>query len=531
MLVLAFALCVANALSVNAQYLDTYTVPHGVLRFSFEPHLTQWENRFDADGALERIDVDFTSDSAGADFFPSLAPVQLAVRNIIGDSMYRTNAGAFTTVLDSDVRRFPFNFQYGLTDRITLTASIPVVTTRSLVNFTVDSANAEMGWNQIAAGQNATATSQIAMLLGELGASATALDNVISGGGLDCPSGPQCDSARGLVDRARAARTNLIGMTGVIDDFGTIAAVVPPFAPLGSSTAGQALLAALTSISVDMQGFGVPGLNATLPLPAARLSADDVQSVFAAMELGYNSFGLEFNKYRERLGDIELGARFGLVQSPSLRAVLSGTVRLPTALRESPDHFLDIGTGDKQTDVQMGIEAALEPGSVLSLAVAASYNLQLSDRLTRRVTSPHQPIALENTERMVSRNLGDEFRIAAFPALRFAQGFVVYGSIDYYEKFSDSFTGVTQQVGFEESSAPPLSLLEESTSMRRLTVGGGVHYRSTGRLQQSLPIEAGVHYLRASRGSGGFTPQTQSVNFYLRLFFRLFGRAAEPNAS
>ena len=89
--------------------------------------MTQWENRFDADGTLERIDVDFTSDSAGADFFPSLAPVQLAVRNIIGDSMYRTNAGAFTTVLDSDVRRFPFNFQYGLTDRITLTASIPLL--------------------------------------------------------------------------------------------------------------------------------------------------------------------------------------------------------------------------------------------------------------------------------------------------------------------------------------------------------------------------------------------------------------------
>ena len=65
--------------------------------------------------------------------------------------------------------------------------------------------------------------------------------------------------------------------------------------------------------------------------------------------------------------------------------------------------------------------------------------------------------------------------------------------------------------------------------MQSISLGAGIHFRSTGREGLRLPVEAGVYYHAAYQGSGGFTPKTTGVSFYLRLFRRLFGgEPAEP---
>ncbi|MFQ5703681.1 MAG: hypothetical protein ACE5HT_06640 [Gemmatimonadales bacterium] len=513
-------LAIVAATPAAAQYPDTYVLPRGVLRASFEPLLWNYDERFRDDGEREPLGTNLTFDSAGVNFYAALLDPRRAIRSITGDSTYKINAGKFRTVLDADVRRFPFNFQLGVSNRLTLTLSIPIVTTRIQAGFTVDSSNANVGWNQVApTSGDANALSQISTLLSELDASAAALDGLITGGGLDCPSGgPQCAAAQNLLGRTRTLKTNLTTMTGVNSD-GTVSSELPPFAPLDSSIAGRALTSAIQGISAELQGVGVSGLTGTLPLPSARLSADDVQAVLTTPAFGYNAFPIEFAKTTQRLGDLEVGARWGLVSRPSLRAVVSGIVRLPTGLRDSPSHFLDIGTGDKQTDIELGMEAAFEPGSVVGLALAASYNLQLSDNLTRRITPINQPIALASTEQIVSRNLGDEFRFRAFPTLRLNPAFRAFAVVDYYRKSKDTFS-LGGGSGFDAS-------VLDSPSMRRVSVGAGIHYRSIGRAKDKLPIEAGLRYLAAFNGSGGFTPKTAGMNLYLRLFYHVFGGKKE----
>ena len=513
----------AVPIAARAQYPDTYTLGRGVLRMSFEPSYENWGYRFDTSGVAVPLGAHFSFDSTAGNLFPTMTPVERAIWSITGDSSLGTTAGAVRTTLDADVRRFPFNFRLGLLDNLTFTASIPIVTTRMQVDFAVDS-SANVGWNQASAVSSAASSAipQIVAVLGQLQAAANALEATVNGGGLDCPTGPQCDAARDLINRARALVTDLIALTGV-DAAGTPASILPPFAPVSTSAAGEAIASAIQNISAEFHTLGATGVTGRLPLPAAVVSPDSIRTVLTETTagFGYDAQPLEFAKYRQKLGDLELGLRFGLLQGRSLRAVLSTTVRLPTGVRDAPDHYVDIGTGDKQTDVEASIEVAYEPGSAVGLAVAASYNLQLGDRLVRRVAPPHQPIALAAAEQLVSRNLGDVLSLAAFPTVRLNQAFRAYGAIQYYRKGPDTYSGPDYSPpGLPTVSAADLGL---ETAMRSLSIGAGVHFRSTGREGISLPAEAGIHYSAAYQGSGGFTPKTNSVTFYLRLFRRLFG--------
>jgi len=496
------------------QYPDTYVIPGGVLRVSFEPSWTSWGERFDRDGNRELLGSDLTSDSAGADIIPTLLPVRTAVRAITGDTAYRVNAGAFRTTLDADVRRFPFNFQFGLTNRLTFSASLPVVTTRMQVDFAVDSTDATAGWNQAApTSGNPAGLQGIVTVLGQIEASATSLEGMIASGAFGCPTGPQCDTARDVVARARALAGNLAALSGV-SPTGGLSSELPPFAPLEASAAGQAITAAIQSLSADLQALGAPAISGTFPLPASRLGAEDVNAVFPTAGFGYDALPLEFVKYKEKLGDLELGLRYGVLQGSVLRAVISTVVRLPTGQRDSPDHFVDLGTGDKQTDLEMGIDASFDPGSVVSLGLMARYNRQLGDQLRRRVAPPWQPIAPVGTEQLVSRRLGDVLQLGAFPALRLAPAFRAFGSVLYTRKAGDEYSSAGDGVG-------AVDVLAQDTGWRTVNVGGGFYYRSLGRSESSLPLEAGLHYSAAFQGSGGLTPKTAGMHFYLRLFFRL----------
>jgi hypothetical protein len=331
-----------------------------------------------------------------------------------------------------------------------------------------------------------------------------------------------------VVDQTIALRNDIMMMTGVLSD-GSLVPALPPFSPLATSNAGLAVLAAIQNSSDDLVSFGAPAITTTLPLPAARIGNEDANAVLTDLGFGYDAFALEFVKYKEKLGDIELGLRWGLAQGSTLRAVLSGIVRLPTALQDHPANFVDIGTGNKQTDLQIGLDGAWEPGSVASLAFSGYYNLQLGDQLPRRVTSHDQPIQLSLYELTVSRNLGDVFRVAAFPAVSLAPGFVAFASIDYYHKGPDKYSWIEQPPLSE--GGPSVEELEFETRGAQLNIGGGLNFRSTGRRPGTLPLEAGVMYQVSYQGSGGQVPNVRGINFYLRLFFRLFGErpgATEP---
>jgi len=147
----------------------------------------------------------------------------------------------------------------------------------------------------------------------------------------------------------------------------------------------------------------------------------------------------------------------------------------------------------------------------------------LSDQLTRRVGPPDRPLLPLSSETTVTRNLADVIWASAHPTLRLSDTFTVYGTVSYYRKGEDRFSSP----GDQSSLLFPVDALNNETSMRALSFGGGIAYRTPYTQGGSMPIEAGLSYQSAFNGSGGLTPKANVLNLYLRLFYNLFGA---PNA-
>ncbi len=507
-----------------AQYPDARLVPRGVLRIAFEPVYFSYGERFDVDGNVEPLGTDFSDDVAGVRLTPTMWSPQDAIGSIIGDAGYTINAGVFRTTLDADIRRFPLNLDFGISRRLTLSASIPLVSTRVQVNFVVDTTGSDMGVNLVSTGQEEA----VRDLLLELEAGAALVESQIAAGAYGCPASQLCADAQDLVSRTRMLTGDLVVLTGVFPQ-GGVNDNLPPFTPRTSSTAGQAVLAAVEGAKAELESFGATPLTGSLPLPDAPVDAATFNNTLTAAGFGYTADSLAFVKYHLKLGDAEVGLRWGALQGENLRAVLTGIVRLPTGTRDLPENFVDIGSGDRQTDVALGAEAVWQPGSVLALAARVSYTMQLGDNLPRRITSHTRPIAIAATQQDVGRNLGDVFEAGLYPALRLSRSFVAYGSVYYYYKNTDRFS-LTGPFSLPDDQLPTaIEDLEFETGMRSLSFGAGLHYYADrGAGGPSLPIEAGIDYRTAFQGSGGLTPKATRLTFYLRLYWRLFGERERP---
>jgi hypothetical protein len=490
------------------------------MRISFEPLYMNARDRFDAGGNVEPIGADFTDSAAGIRLLPTLEQAQLAVRSIVNDPDYTMNAGAWTTTLDTDIRRFPFDFHFGLSDRITITARLPIVTTRMQVSFVVDSSSANVGLSPVT---SPAALQELQSLFAQLEAAAQFVEAEVAAGGYDCPSGPVCAQAQDVVDRARALKVDLTFLSGA-DETGIVTPDLPPLTPVATTAEAEAIAAEIAAVSTDLEGLGAVAITAGFPFPTtADVGSETFNGILGDSAFGYAAEPLDFVKYRNKLGDAEVGVRVGIAQRQRLRAVASATVRLPTGSLDSPDNYVDLGTGDKQTDVEFGLEAYWQPSNFLGLAANASYNLQLGHSLVRRATSHDAPLAPLYTRGTVNRTLGNEFRAGVFPSILLSHAFTVYGSALYYHKPADSFSAVDGNASIDPSQ------LQFETRMTTWSFGAGIYYHAArNRSGPSLPIEAGIDYRAALRGKGGQTPKTVSLNFYLRLFWRWFGGVEPP---
>lgn len=505
-----------------AQYHDARLIPGGLLRIGFEPHYRNYDQRFALgtpgvpDGTPELLGTDLTADTVGTNLFPALSPTEMALRVITDDAGYRMNVGSFRTVLDRDIRRFPLTLAYGLTDRITLSAYIPIVTHRAQVDFAFDSTDANVGWNEALAARSTAGAAQAAALVGQFQTAIGELESQLAGGGFGCPTSPMCAEAQATLDRGRALLSGLMVLTQQDPSEHNL----PTLAPLAGSATGMALTAEIAAVAAELQALGTSPITATFPLPTQELTSGDIDNLLTNPDFGYRARSLSFIRGTS-FGDIELGMRIGVIQHHAVRAALDASVRLPTGRNDLPDHFVDLGTGDRQTDIVLGAQVALEPGSVVGLVVSGYYNLQLPHQLVRRVAPPDMPIVPFVNQVLVERNLGDEITLNAFPTLRLNPSFTVYAVATYYRKQRDRFAAGT---GVSPDDVPnDIALLEQETRMESMALGGGITFRSDYDAEAGrMPIEAGVSYRSTFSGSGGMTPKANDLRFYLRLYLRPF---------
>jgi len=130
--------------SLAAQAVDRTDTPrHGALRVSFDPQTMTWEQNF-APSGRQGIGAAFTADSASA-ALPSLGMMQQQTRTLTGIAGYIASLGHDLLAVRAERRIMPIGLEYGITDRLSLGVTVPIVRVDVRAGYTLHPPGSNVG--------------------------------------------------------------------------------------------------------------------------------------------------------------------------------------------------------------------------------------------------------------------------------------------------------------------------------------------------------------------------------------------------
>jgi hypothetical protein len=496
--------------TLAAQAEFAVPVAPGQLRLDITPFWLSYDQRFDpsAPGTLVPLRDAYQSDSFGVAQLPFLGTLQNQLRDATGSSAFTLSLGATQVSLTKSIRTIPVGFELGLTRRLAVGVTVPIVRSRVDATIRADTtAPGTVGWNPgyrtpaLVAGFQQQMTDALAALRAQADTGPAALR---------AQAQALADLLQPFFDVSGAPFLPRTGTTGA--GFMT--------ARLDSAEAAYAALAA------QFGGVGVtlPALTDTLALPDSTsiLRHDDLEQLFSDpnLPLAADTFG---TVVRTGIGDVSAHLTYQLADGTHERAQLLLTARFPTGKAPSANDFLDLGTGTHQ----FGYEAALANDLRLSehflLHAVARWGGARSDRLPMRVTSPDLPFAPASALATIERSPATYLGLSLDPVWMLDDAFSVRVLYQYFNR------GATRHSYADPADslrvALPASVLDEGTAMRWMRVGGGVTFSTLDRYirrQASLPYTLTVSYENTIWGRAGWVPQLSMFRITLRAYVKLF---------
>ncbi|MGH7650444.1 MAG: hypothetical protein ACREMS_01245 [Gemmatimonadaceae bacterium] len=526
---------------------DASVVPRGTIRVQVAGDWTSFNERYGSattgrpNGGLEPLGIDFTLDTLGVRQFPSLAGLQATLQQVIGDPNWNASLGNTRLNLRDRINSFPLLLEAGLTSRITIAVQVPYVTTQSGAFFTLNTRGIEgnLGFNPALA--NTAAAAQNAAMFSQFTASADALDQDLR----DCaanPGGAGCSqlnaqraAAQSLVDNSR---TFAGGVNGI---YATSAFV--PVVGTDAQLAIQARVAAFKALYAQFAGLGVPQISSGGPFASQnRLTALDAQTILSDTAYGFSAAPLTTTGH-SHFGDIDIGGKISVFDSfhgktrarmsphgLNFRTSIGGVYRIPTGQIESPDNFIDIGTGRGAKAVEGRWFSDLLIGGRFWQSFVLRVNKPFADDQEMRITDlPNEELAPLYRRQMVHRALGTTTEFETTPRLVVNDFFSISGQYVYRHKTQDHYTGTftipAAVTGFSDLTIDA-STLGLDTETREQRAGGGVTYSNLYAVDQGtaqLPFEVSYLHWQTVKGSGGNQPKFFTDQIVLRLYMRLFG--------
>jgi hypothetical protein len=512
------------AQSTTSLLPDAATLPRGAVRLRALTSWTRYDALFGAlgtsGGTASPLAASLNADSLGPDQVPGLAVSQNAIRTLAALPAFRLTAGKLTAAANSRIVTAPLIAEYGLTSRLTLSAQIALVETRSTVqaelNHTVGLAN--VGPNPAAAGN--------AVVAQQLQTAATALQQQLSSCA-QAPAQPQCARTAGRTTEAQTLVKTATDFANATSFLYGGASGGQPFVPIRGDAIQQAIDARLATMAQQFQTFlGSSTVTATLTGAGGPPALRQLQSFLTSERVGRDTLA---STDRAGLGDASIGATYQLVNhfgdsTPGFhyRAALNGTLRLGTGQPTGTNRFFDLGTGTGQLGVEIGGAADLLFNRKWSATTAASYTHQFGSIAVARVPNPGHtafPLGL-GVPGTVSA--GDVFALAALPRYRIAPFFSFNGMYAFQRVGAETVSPVSVAgVDFPAGVFP----ISSSSGLRSATahqLGLGFAYSTAGTADRApgrLPIEVSFSHLETIRGDGGPIPKSFRDQVELRVFF------------
>jgi hypothetical protein len=518
-LLLLSGLLPLSALPLSAQ-LPPLTVPRGHLRIELAGRLDNWDRAW-FHGIKQDAAGDVIRSPANGGLFPELGATEARIRAITGvQTPLSLSLGATTGNMLVNVGTEFIGAAYGVTSRITLFGSIPYVRVRVQNRILLDSTTATAGFNPahpVFGNNDPDAIAQQSGFFGQLEGALATLENQLA----DPNSFPN-DPARRALAQATLTRGRTL-QAGLTDYFGAAT-----FVPLAGTAGAAAISGSVDSLRTTLSSdLGIP-FTALPFFPAAGLPRDALAN-FATNPQGTILAQPFEPPILRALGDIEVGAAIALLDrrpaagsgATLVRSTLQGTVRLRTGELDRPDALFDLGTGDRQPDIQGDLVTDVGVGRI-GARLTARYVLQLAARQERRIASPDQLFAPAATLAAVERNPGEIVEGILEPWFRIAPHFSITAGIRHWRKAADRYQYVANQEPVEGLSA---NLLAQGSKESGTALSAGLSFSHSGVRQNGsmgMPMDAVLRGELVAGSGAGRVPSRQSISAFLRLYTKLW---------
>jgi len=507
-------LWIAAALPLAAQ-LAPITVPKGLLRLDFGGRFDNWDRRF-LNGVKQDPGADFTHNPFSASFLPTLAAAEAELRRVTGVQAISLSLGSSSSSMLVNVGTGSIGAAYGLTSRLTLFGTVPIVRVRIQNRFSLDSTDANAGFNPAdpsfgdAAGAALTSS-----FLAQFQSTLTTISARIAAGTYDA-NPAQKALAQQIVTQGTPLHGDLKALLETVT-----------FLPVAGSAAAGSLLAPIESLQTSIETLDPAFSFTALPaLPARGPGGQEFEDFITSPDgpMQGRPFSPPILQY---IGDIEVGAAFTwLDHRPrsggiGVRSVLVGTVRLRTGQLDRPDNFFDIGTGDRQPDVQGDLVTDFVRGRI-GARVTARYVLQLPGRQERRLSPPDHPLAPAATLAAVEWDPGEIVEGSFEPFLRIGPTLALTAGVRHRSKRADRYTYVRNQAPIEGTTP---DVLASGSEQNATAFSAGLSFTHDGHRRDGtvgMPMEAALRWEKVTRSSLGRVPASESVSMALRFYRKIF---------
>ena len=555
---LAFTPMPSSAQRVLGVGDDALVLPAGVFRFRTVGQWTWFNERYGKDtpgrpdGALEPLGIDFTLDTIGVKQFPNLIALQSGIQQLTGLPTWGASLGNTVVNLRDHVTAFPIVLEAGLTKKFSVGIQIPYVQTQTSAFFNVNTSgtNGNLGFNPALA--VAAANTQNTTLYTQFITAAATLEGSLAACQANPGVSPSCPallanqaSAQALIANSRSFAGGAVGPVGGPYNARGGVYITSPFVPIVGTDAQLAIearVAAFRALYTQFLGAGNP---ITLSGPFAsqnRLSVRDAQTILTDPRFGIVSDPLQ-STTRSHIGDIDVGGKFSLFDtfggntsarmSPTglnFRTAIGGVFRIPSGQIESPDNFIDIGTGRGAKAIEGRWFTDILLGSRFWQSFILRFNHAFADEQDMRIIDlPNEELAPLYRKQHVHRQLGNAFEFETAPRVVLNDFFAVSAWYMYRHKQQDNYTGTftipAATTGFADITIDA-STLDLETETREHRFGGGISFSNLYSFEQGkakLPFEVNYLHWQTIGGSGGNQPKFFTDQIQFRFYARIFG--------
>jgi hypothetical protein len=253
-----------------------------------------------------------------------------------------------------------------------------------------------------------------------------------------------------------------------------------------------------------LDSFGRPGADS-----AARALNDLLRDTTYA----FDSIVATPRHVRYFAGDVEVEAKYRIIESHNYALSGAMVVRLPTGHQDSPNNLFDQSTGDHQTDIEVQVAGQLTLYDRFWLNALARAGRQQPGTRTRRVGPqsvlllPHAALATLNWDP------GDYARIDVAPMVRMWRQFGIGVTAGYYTQARDRYTYRTPQDSIDVATrlGTPVSasVLDAGTAWRWARLGVAITYAAAD-------VEGSLSFEQTVSGSGGLVPVATVFRIVMR---------------